>query len=441
MELELYSQLVSFLDTLVIPPQLSQAEQQRLQRQSTAYFVRDGILFRKNKTHSDRPFRVITLDRVELVFHYFHNDKLAGHFGPLKTYQRIQERYYWPDMRKQIYDFVRTCDTCQRRGKPQKRPEPLHPLPVGQPFDRVGIDFLGPLPRTNSGNRHIIVATDYLTKWPEAYPVPDSTALSTAQFLYEYVVTRHGAPKELLSDRGKSFVNQVVTHLSEHWNFRHTLSSAYHPQTNGLVERYNKTLAETLAKIFFRKPFEWDELIPSALFAYRTTRHETTKKTPFYLMYGCEATYPIETVLTTSPDQQTNEDPTDALVRRTFEVFGPLEDARQLARTNIRRDQERQQERYNLRVRPRNYQVGHLVLQFRSAKDATHSGKLDPKWDGPFRVQSIQGHGVYRLETLDGTIMDRPVYAQRLKQYHLRNQWEPMIILDEPPLDDQQSDI
>src|SRR6185369_4652433 len=152
------------------------------------------------------------------------------------------------------------------------------------------------------------------------------------------------APKELLSDRGKSFVNQVVAHLSEHWNFRHTLSSAYHPQTNGLVERYNKTLAETLAKISFRKPFEWDELIPSAFFAYRTTRHETTKKTPFYLMYGREAIYPIETVLTTSPDQQTNEDPTDALVRRTFEVFGPLEDARQLARTNIRRDQERQQQ-------------------------------------------------------------------------------------------------
>ena len=395
MELDLYSQLVTYLDTLVIPPHLSVTEQQRLRRQSSAYFLRDGILFRKNHADPKRPFRVITKDKVELVFHYFHDDKLAGHFGPLKTYQRIHERYFWPDMRKQIYDFVQTCDTCQRRGRPTKRPEPLHPLPVGQPFDRVGIDLLGPLPKTNSGNRFVIVATDYLTKWPEACPVPDASAIPVAQFLYEHIITRHGAPKELLSDRGTSFVNQVIAHLSDQWNFRQTLASAYHPQTNGLVERYNKTLAETIAKSSFRKPFEWDELIPSALFAYRTTRHATTKQTPFYLMYGREATYPIETALSPTTSLQTTDDISDMLVQQTFEVFGPLEEARQLARTNIRRDQDKQQQRYNQKVKPRSYHVGSLVLQFRSARDATHSGKLEPKWDGPFRVQSVQGHGVY----------------------------------------------
>src|SRR5689334_11693269 len=133
---------------------------------------------------------------------YFHTNPLAGHFGWQQTYQKLAERFYWPDMRKHVHDFVRSCDTCQKRGPPLARQEPLHPLRVGQPFDRVGIDMVGPLPLTPRGNRFIIVATDYLTKWPEASAVPDPKALTAAQFLMDNIITRHGAPQELLSDRG-----------------------------------------------------------------------------------------------------------------------------------------------------------------------------------------------------------------------------------------------
>jgi hypothetical protein len=269
----------------------------------------------------------------------FHEEGLAGHFGPLRTYQKIVRRYFWPDMRKQIYNFVQSCDVCQRRGKPAKYPEPLHPLPVGKPFDRLGIDLLGPLPETQSGNKHIVVATDYLTKWPEARAVPDATAETVATFLYEEVVTRHGAPKEILSDRGKSFVNKAIAHLCSKWSIQHVLASAYHPQTNGLVERYNKTLAKTLAKLIDRQPREWDEMVPAAVFAYRTSRQETTQQTPFYLMYGREAVYPIETMI---PPYPTNGNSTDSadLVQRTMQVFGPLEEARRIARRRIKSDQE-----------------------------------------------------------------------------------------------------
>lgn len=438
MDLDQYSHLVTYLETLVLPASLSPVEQLRLRRQSTYYFIRDGILYRKNQTSPDHPLRVITVKDVELVFHYFHTDSLAGHFGPLRTYQKIQERYFWPDMRKQIYDFVKTCDVCQRRGKPYKYQEPLHPLSVGQPFDRIGIDLLGPLPKTTRGNRYIVVATDYLTKWPEAQAVPDQSAASAAQFLYEHVVVRHGAPREILSDRGKTFVNRLLNHLCDQWNMTQRFASAYHPQTNGLVERYNKTLAETLARISARQPKEWDELIPAALFAYRTGRHDTTKRTPFYLMYGREAAYPIESTVLTYPREaiDNKESKSDALVRRTFELFGPLEEARQEARTNIRRDQAKQQKRYNKKVRPTTYQVGDLVLRYQSAKAATHSGKLEPKWEGPFTVQAVMGKGVYRLEDSDGSIVDVPVHVQRLKRYHLRRHWEPMIILDDPPPED-----
>jgi hypothetical protein len=137
-----------------------------------------------------------------------------------------------------VKDWVKTCDVCQRQGTP-RRQEPLHPISVGQPFDRIGIDYVGPLPRTKQGNRYIIVATEYLTKWAEAAAVPDCTAQTTAQFIFQEIVCRHGTPKEILTDRATSFQNELIAALLHIMGTKHRLSSPYHPQTNGLTERFN----------------------------------------------------------------------------------------------------------------------------------------------------------------------------------------------------------
>jgi len=295
-----YEQLLTYLSTLVLPNSIPLDRHKHFRRLASFYIVRGSFLYRRNRQTPNRPLRVVLTKDVELVLRAFHEDPFAGHFGVARTLQKIAERYFWPDMAKQVHDFVKTCDVCQRRGPPPKRPEPLYPLNVGEPFDRIGIDVVGPLPITASGNRFIIVATDYLTKWPEAKATPDYTAPTTADFLYE-MFTRHGTPKELLSDRGSNFMSQAIEALCNKWEVQQTFSSAYHPQTNGLVERFNKTLGETLAKLCLKRPQDWDELIPAALFAYRTARHETTKRTPFYMMYGREATYPVETLIETYP--------------------------------------------------------------------------------------------------------------------------------------------
>ena len=124
----------------------------------------------------------MTKKHVELVLRALHEDPFAGHFGIQGTYQKIADRYYWPDMQKQIRDFVQSCDICQRREPIVKRPEPMYPLKVGGPFERVGIDMMGPLPETARRNKYIIVATDYLTKWPEAQATSDQTAVTAASF-------------------------------------------------------------------------------------------------------------------------------------------------------------------------------------------------------------------------------------------------------------------
>src|SRR5690349_14008883 len=116
--------------------------------------------------------------------------------------------------------------------------------------------MVGPLPVTAKGNRFILVATDYLTKWPEARPVPDASAATAANFVYEHIFSQHGAPKELLSDRGTNFLNQLLAEMCKKWGTKQTFASTYHPQTNGLVERFNKTLVETLSKLCLQQ--SWD---------------------------------------------------------------------------------------------------------------------------------------------------------------------------------------
>ena len=98
-----------------------------------------------------------------------HNDPTSGHFATKAMFQKIKERYYWPQYYEDIKRYAESCDACQRRGC-SKQNNLLHPIPVHSPFYQIGIDFVGPLPRTKRGKKYIIVAMDYLTKWPEARP-------------------------------------------------------------------------------------------------------------------------------------------------------------------------------------------------------------------------------------------------------------------------------
>ena len=145
-------------------------------------------------------------------------------------------------------EYVKFCDNCQRRGQKGGKSY-LNPIEVGEPFERIGIDFVGPLEKTRRRNRYILVVTDYLTKWPEAKAMKDATATNVVKFIYEVIICRHRCPKIILSDRGIHFRNKLVEELCEKFEIKQKLSASYHPQTNGLVERFNCTLCESLAKV------------------------------------------------------------------------------------------------------------------------------------------------------------------------------------------------
>ena len=215
-------------------------------------------------------------------------------------------------------EYVKYCDKCQRRGQKGGKSY-LNPIRVGEPFERIGIDFVGPLERTRKGNKYILVVTDYLTKWPEVKPMRDATAENVVKFIYERIICRHGCPKIIMSDRGTHFRNKLVDELCRKFEIKHKLLSPYHPQTNGLVERFNRTLCEALAKVS-EKENQWDEHIEQVLFAYRTTKHSTTKRTPFLMTYGREAILPIDEM-----EIQENIFEKESTLKRIYEVINLTE--------------------------------------------------------------------------------------------------------------------
>src|SRR5581483_8314409 len=297
-----YFSLIQYLTEFNLPTHLDKQQQASIKRKSRYFIVIDNQLYKKNKDNPHRPIKVVRENELEEVLHHSHSDPLAGHFSLEETYRRVKIRYYWPQMYDDVRRYVRTCDECQKRGS-NRRNEPLHPIKVRLPFDRLRMDIVGPLPVTSRNNKYIVVATEYLTKWPEARAIPDAKAASVVSFFYKDIVCQHGCPKEILTDRGSHFVNEMLDSLCEQLGSRHKLSTAYHPQTNGLVERFNRTLCETLAKFANDHKDDWDMYISSALFAYRTKRHNTTRHEPFYLMYGRDAVLPIEfAVRTTSAE-------------------------------------------------------------------------------------------------------------------------------------------
>ena len=165
---------------------------------------------------------------------------------------------------------------------------PLLPLPVGNAFERVAVDILGPFTPSRKGNRYIVVFSDYLIRWCEALPVASAEASVIARLLVDEVIARHGAPNVLLSDRGSNFLSRLVAEVCKIFQIHKANTSSYHPQTDGLVERFNSTLCQSLSMCVAKYLKDWEGYVPLILFAHRTSVSDAIGDSPFYVLYGRE---------------------------------------------------------------------------------------------------------------------------------------------------------
>ena len=257
------------------------------------YTLLDGVLYHVER---DKSLRVIPplVDR-EKLFHDVHGGIFGGHLRDAKVHGQLSRHYWWPNMRKDIRDWCLACVPCATRNVGRPTHPTLTPIPVGGPFDRVGVDVIQ-YPKSQQGNRYAVVFVDYLTKWPEVFPVPNQSAATIARLFVEEIICRHGVPGELLSDRGTSFLSNLMTEVCRLMGTKKVNTTAYHPQTDGLVERFNRTLTDMLAKTVEKNGSNWDEKIPYVLFAYRTSLQQSTRESPFFLLHGRDAILPTSPV-------------------------------------------------------------------------------------------------------------------------------------------------
>jgi hypothetical protein len=248
-------------------------------RHQTGEAVNDSYWINRNNELREVIFR--KSDKT-IIMEMFHDNK--GHLGIEKTYNAISEIYYWKNVYSDVSNHIKSCPKCQHCGYLKKTDDVLHPIPIVAPWYHVGIDLVK-MPKSKSGNSYILSLVDYFTKWPEAIAIPDKKAETIASSLYKIFLIM-GFPAIYSSDQGREFVNSVMSSLIEKTNAVHRISTAYHPQTNGLVERFNQTIQQMILKICNEDQNDWDIFLPELLFSYRTMVHKTTKQTPFSVMFG-----------------------------------------------------------------------------------------------------------------------------------------------------------
>eukprot|EP00731_Ephydatia_muelleri_P010481 Em0005g1067a len=327
-----------------------------------------------------------------------HSAELGGgHFGRDKTLLKISERF---GMVNDVKEYCKTCEKCQKANRKfDKFSAELHPIPVkDEVWHTIGVDLIGPLPETQKGNKYIMTVSCLFSKWPEATALPDKTATGGAEFLF-LCFTRHGCCKVKISDQGREFVNQVDDELCRLCGIQCNMTSAYHPQSNGLDERFNQTLQRQLLKFVESEQNSWDQFL-DALVSYRVSCQDSTKHSPLYLVYGRQPRLPIEFTMKCLGASEWCDKPEDGLQQTIIECnIKTMVDVRKKALENIMKAQGRQKVYYNqVHCKDREkYKVGTLVLIKNSKKLSKKGSKMEPNWTGPFLIHEVLSKGTYRL--------------------------------------------
>lgn len=275
--------ILSYLQEGTLPEDEKLAR--KLVLESKHFCVIEGVLYHDDQTRSGRTCVVVPKELRLALLEEAHSGRFAGHLAEKKVYDRLKRYVWWRGMRNDVHKFCRACLVCSsRKGTRKTFQPPLQPIPVAGSFHRVAVDILQ-LPLTANGNCYVAVFMDYFMKWPEAFAIPDQKAEMVAKLFIDNIICRHEVPEELLSDRGANFLSTLIQEICQVLSVRKINTSGYHPQTDWLVEKFNSILISMIAKSCDVHQRDWNEHLPSLLFAYRTCAQESTKESPFYLLH------------------------------------------------------------------------------------------------------------------------------------------------------------
>lgn len=375
--------------------------------------MHDGLLYKKfHRQDGTSTFLQLLVPKSlrSEVLKSMHDSVMAGHLGQKKTWHKTFQRFYWFEMKEDVGIYVRKCDTCAVNKADRKKPKaPLGKMQVGAPLDRICVDLVGPFPESEAGNRYILVATDAFTKWVELVAIPNQLATTCAQALLESVVSKFGCPLDLHTDQGRSFENEVFAELCKLCGVRKTRTTPYHPQGNGQVERFNRTLLQMIRSYVSGDQTDWDQNLACLGTAYRASVHESTGFTPNMLMLGREVRLPGE-VTPTGSQGVGNE---AAYVEK---LRAQLDKAHSIAREHLGTSAKRQSLMYDVKCTSFSFQPGDRVWLLSEARREGVSPKLSALYTGPHIILAKLSDITYQIRLHKSTKV-KVVHHNKLKPY------------------------
>ena len=354
--------------------------------------VENDLLSRKwvDDTGNERQQVVLPIFITPTILKEAHEQ--IGHMGVAKTFDIIQKRFYWPGFFKAVENFCARCELCAK-NKAVPRPRwPLKPIEIVPiPFYMIGVDLIGPLKTTRSGNKYILSVIDYYTKYAEAEALPNQEAETIVRALEE-IFARHGMPSVLLTDQGRSFESHLVKSVCQLFGIEKRRTTAYHPQTDGLCERFNGVLKALLRMKVNNDKDDWDEQLPHALLAYRVSKQSSTGVTPFEMLHGRDVRLPLGV-----GKEELQVKPTQGPAKYLEDLKKRHDDIRKIVIERLKKAQQKQKRNYDSKYRSRQskaFNIGDTVL----LKNFRARG-LQEKFIGPYVIVGIQ-EGDYEIESM-----------------------------------------
>ena len=334
------------------------------------------------RTKDDTPLVCVPLALIPRVIRHAH--MVGGHQASEATAQRLRQRCYFPSFVRLVREWVSTCGACAARGpapKPQRGQ--LVSYQDGYPFQRLSLDFVGPLARSREGHSYLFTIKDTFSRWFEAFPVRRTSARAAVRSLEFHIFPRFGLPEVIHADRGSAFTGREFQTMCRELQIRLTHTPAYHPQSNP-VERSHRDLKAILTALLDgRDPSTWEDYLPQALFAMRTAVSSATGASPFQLLFGHDPSMPLS-ILFRAPESaetmEANESSYAAQLRCRMEA------AHAYARQHMAAEVRRRRRQYGQALK--HFDPGALVWLFTSRTRDGGSRKLTRYWSGPWTVHT-----------------------------------------------------
>lgn len=345
-----------------------------------------------------------------------HDSYLAGHLGIDKTYELLARHWYWPRMKADVTDYVKSCPVCAVTKSSNQKPGGfMVPLEIpSKKFETIHIDLVTHLGETASGNDSVLTVTDKLTKHVTIFPTTiKSDGSIIADLLYNKYFCRFGIPNHIISDNDPRWTSQYFKILCEKLGVKMHTGTAYHPQSNGQAERTNRTVEDMLRCYTRSFGGEWDEHLNAIEFSYNNSLNASTGFTPFFLVYGQHPTLPSDVDIDSLLEVR-HQSAVDFLRVHSSSL--------ELAKQHLQAAQARQQRYVNRRRRDVEFKVGDLVLlSTENLRPSTTARKLSPKKCGPFKILERIGKAAYKLDLPDVMKTIHPVFHVSLLQPYYKS--------------------